>query len=218
MNAWKTPCHAVRCRADTVHTDYLKKLHDIDRAAGTPFARALLASGKCALSDNHLEHGEGGGELHLINNFPLVRPLVFGHFGEFNDGLLTLADDISKSVAYQHHRMLGFKSENAGLSRVKAGVMRRLSMAALRCTARHVLRGLAIVAPPCIHQYNAREAERHAHHDSKPTMLELENAHLTLDPARCNEDALHIALAQVCVRFGGSRRRHHWFCRGGALG
>ena len=36
-------------------------------------------------------------------------------------------------------------SENAGLSRAKAGAVRRLSMVALRCTARHVLRGLAIV-------------------------------------------------------------------------
>jgi hypothetical protein len=127
-----------------VRTDYLKKLHDIDRASGTPCPHALLASGKCARSDNNLDHGVGGGELHLINNFPLVCPLVFGHFGEFNDdGLLQLADDISKSVAYQHHRMLGFKkSEKAGLSRAKAGVMRRLSMVALRCTARHVLRGL----------------------------------------------------------------------------
>ena len=44
--------------------------------------------------------------------------------------------------------------------------MRRLSMVAPRCTARHVLRGLAIVGPPCIHQHNAREAERRAHHDT----------------------------------------------------
>jgi len=44
--------------------------------------------------------------------------------------------------------------------------MRHLSIVALRCTARHVLRGLAIVAPPCIHQHNAREAERPAHHDA----------------------------------------------------
>ena len=48
--------------------------------------------------------------------------------------------------------MLGFKSEDAGRSRAKAGVMRRLSMVALRSTARHVLWGLAIVGPPCIHQ------------------------------------------------------------------
>ena len=60
----------------------------------------------------------------------------------------------------------GFKSEAAGRSRAKAGVMRRLSMVALRSAARHVLRGLAVVAPPCIHQHNAREAARRAHHDA----------------------------------------------------
>ena len=42
-----------------------------------------------------------------------------------------------------------------GRSRAKAGVMRRLSMVALRCTARQLLRGLAIVGPSCIHQRNA---------------------------------------------------------------
>ena len=62
--------------------------------------------------------------------------------------------------------MLGFKSEDAGRSRAKAGVMRRLSMVALRSTARHVLRGLAVVGPPCIHQHNARETARRAHHDA----------------------------------------------------
>ena len=35
-----------------------------------------------------------------------------------------------------------------------------------KSTARHALRGLAIVSPPCIHQHNAREAERRAHHDA----------------------------------------------------
>ena len=37
-----------------------------------------------------------------------------------------------KNLAHQRHRMLGFKSEEAGLSRAKAGVMRRLSMVARR--------------------------------------------------------------------------------------
>ena len=59
-----------------------------------------------------------------------------------------------------------FKSEDAGRSRAKAGVMRRLSMVALRSTARHVLRGLAVVGLPCIHQHNARETARRAHHDA----------------------------------------------------
>ena len=39
-------------------------------------------------------------------------------------------------------------------------------MVALRSTARHVLRGLAIVGPPCIHEHNARETARRAHHDA----------------------------------------------------
>ena len=39
-------------------------------------------------------------------------------------------------------------------------------MVALRSTARHVLRGLAIVGPPCIHEHNARETPRRAHHDA----------------------------------------------------
>ena len=118
----------------------------------------------CARRDSNLAHGVGGGEHHILDKYGHVRALVFGHFGEFNDGLLKLADAISKSVAKQHHRMLGFKSEDAGRSRAKAGVMRRLSMVAL--TARHVLRGLAIIALPCIHQHNAREAARRAHHDA----------------------------------------------------
>ena len=64
------------------------------------------------------------------------------------------------------HRSLGFKSEAAGLSRAKAGVMRRLSMVALRATARHVLRGLQIVGPSCIHQHTARRTAQAAHLDA----------------------------------------------------
>ena len=149
-----------------MHTEYLRKLHDVDRAAGTQCPHAYTQSGSCARSDNDLDHTKGGGERHLLDKYGIVQALVFGHFGEFNDGLLALADAISKSVAKQHHRMLGFKSEDAGRSRAKVGVMRRLSMVALRSTARHVLRGLAIVGPPCIHQHNARETARRAHHDA----------------------------------------------------
>ena len=166
MAAWKDPCHAVHSRADTIHTEYCHKLHDVDRAAGTQCPHGYTQGGRCARSDNNLDHGVGGGERHLISKYGIVQALVFGHFGEFNDGLLKLADAISKSVAKQHHRMLGFKSEDAGRSRAKAGVMRRLSMVALRSTARHVLRGLAVVGPPCIHQHNAREAARRAHYDA----------------------------------------------------
>ena len=42
---------------------------------------------------------------------------------------------------------MGFKSEMVGRSRAKEGVMRRLSMVALRATARHVLRGRVVVRP-----------------------------------------------------------------------
>ena len=108
----------------------------------------------------------GGGEVHLLAKFRIVNALVFGHFGEFNDGLMKLVKSISESVAKQHHRKLGFKSEMAGRSRAKAGVMRRLSMVALRATARHVLRGLAVVGPSCIHQHNARRTARAAHLDA----------------------------------------------------
>ena len=163
VNAWKNQCHAVQRRADSVHDDYLKALHNADRAAGTPCPHALLASRKCARGDNNLPHGVGGGEAHLLAKFGIVNALVFGHFGEFNDGLMKLVKSISESVAKQHHRKLGFKSEMAGRSRAKAGVMRRLSMVALRATARHVLRGLAVVGPSCIHQHNARQTARAAH-------------------------------------------------------
>ena len=44
--------------------------------------------------------------------------------------------------------------------------MRRLSMTALRSTARQMLRGLAIVGPTCVHQRNAREAAHRAHLDA----------------------------------------------------
>ena len=165
--AWKDPCHAVHTRAGQLHNEYARKLHDADRAAGTQCPHRRTANGSCARSDNNLPHSVGGGEQHLRDKFGIVRALVFGHFGEFNDGLIKLASDISRSIAHQHHRALGFKSVQGGLSRAKAGVMRRLSMVALRCTARQLLRGLTIVGPSCIHQHNAREsARRRAQHDA----------------------------------------------------
>ena len=166
VNAWKDPGHAVSLRAGQLDDEYRRKLHDVDRAAGTQCPHRILPSGSCARSDNDQPHGVGGGERHYLDTFGRVRALVFGHFGEFNDGLLGLANDISVSIAHQHHRKLGFKSKEGGLARAKAGVMRRLSMTALRSTARHVLRGLAIVGPSCIHQRNAREAARRAHLDA----------------------------------------------------
>ena len=133
--AWKDPCHAVHTRAGQLHNEYARKLHDADRAAGTQCPHRRTANGSCARSDNNLPHSVGGGEQHLRDKFGIVQALVFGHFGEFNDGLIKLASDISRSIAHQHHRALGFKSVKGGLSRAKAGVMRRLSMVALRCSA-----------------------------------------------------------------------------------
>ena len=53
---------------------------------------------------------------------------------------------VPNSVAAQHHRKLGlFKSELGGLSRVKARIMQRISMVALRATARQVIRRVALV-------------------------------------------------------------------------
>ena len=53
-----------------------------------------------------------------------------------------------------------------GLSRAKAGVMRRLSMVALRATARHVLRSLAnrrpVVHPPAQRPADAAEHRQDA--------------------------------------------------------
>ena len=93
VNAWKNHCHAVQRRADSGHDDYLKALHNADRAAGTPCPHALLASRKCARGDNNLPHGVGGGEAHLLAKFRIVNALVFGHFGEVNDGLMKLRQE-----------------------------------------------------------------------------------------------------------------------------
>ena len=79
-------------------------------------SNTLKIFNSCACSDNNLLHSVGGGEQHLRDKFRIVRALVFGHFGEFNDGLIKLASDISRSIAHQHHRALGFKSVKGGLS------------------------------------------------------------------------------------------------------
>ena len=52
VNAWKSRSHAVHRRADTVHTEYRRKLHDVDRAAGTQCPHAYTQSGSCARSDH----------------------------------------------------------------------------------------------------------------------------------------------------------------------
>ena len=89
-------------------------------------------------------------------------PLVFGHFGEFNEELLEFIGKISESIAAQHHRKLGFKNELGGRSRAKAGIMQRISMVALRATARQVIRGVALVGAANVQAHSDRRAEKTA--------------------------------------------------------
>ena len=79
-----------------------------------------------------------------------MQPLVFGHFGEVNRRFLELIDKLAEVVSFQHHRVHGWKNAKAGICRAKAGIMRRISMAVLRETARHVTRGLDVVGPQCV--------------------------------------------------------------------
>ena len=61
--------------------------------------------------------------------------------------------------------MLIGRFSNASLL-VSLSLHKKYGRAPLRSTARHVLRGLAVVGPPCIHQHNARETACRAHHDA----------------------------------------------------
>ena len=58
--------------------------------------------------------------------------------------------------------MLGFKSELGGRSRAKAGIMQRISMVALRATARQVIRGVALVGAANVQAHSDRRAEKTA--------------------------------------------------------
>ena len=57
-----------------------------------------------------------------------------------------------------HHREHGWKNARAGIPRAKAGVMRRISMAVLKATARHVLHGLEMIVPQAMHTHAQRRA------------------------------------------------------------
>ena len=71
--------------------------------------------------------------------------MVFGHFGELNTRFHELICRIAQCISFLHHREHGWKNARAGIPRAKAGVMRRVSMAVLKSTARHMLRGLEII-------------------------------------------------------------------------
>ena len=75
--------HAVESRARTVNREYLRKLHEADKIAGTRCAAPRTQSGHCSYGPE-IEHSEGGGERYFHNTFGEVQPLVFGHFGELN--------------------------------------------------------------------------------------------------------------------------------------
>jgi hypothetical protein len=94
-----------------------------------------------------------------------VVPLVFGHFGEFNEELLEFIGKISELREHRGaapHRKLGFKSELGGRSRAKAGIMQRISMVALRATARQVIRGVVLVGAANVQAHSDRRAEKTA--------------------------------------------------------
>ena len=74
----------MKTRANTVHREYVRKLHEVDKIAGTKCPGRRLQSGKCSYNDD-IKHTEGGGEKYLTHEFGTVQPLVFGHFGELNE-------------------------------------------------------------------------------------------------------------------------------------
>ena len=76
--------------------------------------------------------------------------------------MLELIDTLAEVVSFQHHRVHGWKNAKAGICRAKAGIMRRISMAVLRETARHVTRGLDVVGPQCVQARIARRAQSSA--------------------------------------------------------
>ena len=160
-----TELHAVEDRAKRVHPDYCRSLHEVDKEAGTKCAAPRLASGKCSYGANGWDdsrHNKGGGERYLVSEFGTVQPLVFGHFGEINSRFQTLIDELAEVVANLHHREHGWRSAKAGICRAREGIMRRVSMAVLRETARHITRGLEIVGPQCVQKRVARRARSSA--------------------------------------------------------
>ena len=87
---------------------------------------------------------------------------MFGHFGELNEQFEGLLNSAARCMANLHHREHGWKSAKGGYPRAKAGVMRRVSMAVLKATARHTLRGLEIITPQAMHTHTARRAKSEA--------------------------------------------------------
>ena len=70
--------------------------------------------------------------------------------------------ELAEVVSNLHHREHGWRSAKAGICRAREGIMRRVSMAVLRETARHITRGLEIVGPQCVQKRVARRARSSA--------------------------------------------------------
>ena len=149
----------MQARADRVATEYRRKLHEVDKIAGWRCPGPRLASGKCSYQGcTPADHPVGGGEQFFLDKFGEVEPLVFGHFGELNERFHTLIERTAVAVAALHHREHGWKNARAGIPRAKAGVMRRISMAVLKATARHTLHGLEMIVPQAMHTHAERRA------------------------------------------------------------
>ena len=71
---------------------------------------------------------------------------------------IKLIHSTAVTVAALHHREHGWKNARAGIPRAKAGVMRRVSMAVLKATARHTLHGLEMIVPRAMRQHSVRRA------------------------------------------------------------
>jgi hypothetical protein len=154
--------HAVQTRAGRVHTEYCRKLHEVDKIAGMRCAATRTGSGKCSYADRDAVHAMGGGEKFLESEFGEVQPLVFGHFGEINVRFQQLLDATANTISVLHHREHGWKNAKAGFPRAKTGIMRSVSMAILKAHARHVRRGLEIIVPQAMHTHTARRARSEA--------------------------------------------------------
>ena len=79
-----------------------------------------------------------------------------------NERFEQFLDSIARCIANLHHREHGWKSAKGGYPRAKAGVMRRVSMAVLKATARHTLHGLEIITLQAMHTHTARRAKSEA--------------------------------------------------------
>ena len=151
--------YAVEERAGRINVEYRRKLHEVDKIAGWRCTGPLLSNGNCSYRGcTQAEHPAGGGEKFFFEQFGEVQPLVFGHFGELNERFHKLIHSTAVTVAALYHREHGWKNARAGIPRAKAGVMRRVSMAVLKATARHTLYGLEMIAPRAMRQHAVRRA------------------------------------------------------------